>query len=53
MGKSTKGGKKTKVVKVDGCTRVELWVDGEFVRDLDTHSQLSVKAAKEILLSNS
>ncbi len=44
--------KKTKVVKVDGGTRVELWIGGKFIRDLDTHSQLTVKQAKEVLLNN-
>lgn len=41
---------KIKVYKVDGETRVGAWnMEGRFLTDYTTHSQLSVKEAKETL----
>lgn len=42
---------KTKVYKVDGETRVGAWdMEGRYLTDYTTHSQLSVKQAKEALV---
>lgn len=42
---------KIKVYKVDGVTVVGAWVNNQFKQEVDTHSQLSVKEAKEFLKS--
>ena len=41
---------KTKSYKVDGETRVGIWVDGVWKHELDCHSQYSIKEAKEDLI---